>query len=77
MNIRTQRRLARAPGLEFFRPLQFRDVRRDAANRIRFRCAVAQQKLIYDEVTLSLRRRNGYLKLYARVRVDYLQIVRL
>ncbi len=63
MNICTQCRLPRAPGLQFFRPFQFRDVRRDATNRVRLRCAVPQQEFDNHVLSFALRHRHGFLKL--------------
>ena len=76
MNICSQGRLARAPNLQFLRPFQFRDICRDSTNRIRPRCAIPQQKLNHDVLSLALRHWYGFLKLDWCVRFDHMPIVR-
>ena len=76
MNICTQRRLARTPGLQVFCALHCRNVRRDATNRIRLLHTVPQQKFNHDIMSLARRHRYSFLKLDRRTRFDHAPIVR-
>src|SRR5258705_7168768 len=76
MNICTQRRLARAPGLEFFHPFQFRDVRRDATNRVWLARTITEQKFCRDVHTFALKRGHGLLKLDRLAGFNHPSVVR-